>query len=125
MRYKNYRVFLIGTLSVFIALAVLLYNFYPTHSQYFPQCPVKSLLGFYCPGCGNTRALYALITGDLGNSVKQNILFVPTVCFVILLLIFPRLRRSRVVALAVLIIIVLYAILRNIPCYPFYLLAPH
>lgn len=35
-------------------------------------CPVKTLTGLYCPGCGMGRAFSALVQGDIGLSFRQN-----------------------------------------------------
>ncbi len=35
-------------------------------------CPVHSLTGFYCPGCGGTRAFLSLIHGHVIVSFIQN-----------------------------------------------------
>ena len=35
-------------------------------------CPVKRALHLYCPGCGGTRAVGALLRGDLLTSVRSN-----------------------------------------------------
>ena len=46
--------------------ALLLYSFDPSApNNYFPRCPSYWLLGVYCPGCGITRALHALLHGDV------------------------------------------------------------
>lgn len=34
----------------------------------FPPCPVHRLTGFFCPGCGATRALWALVRLDVWHS---------------------------------------------------------
>jgi hypothetical protein len=38
----------------------------------FPACPSYTYLHIYCPGCGNTRSVQHLLTGDLASSVKYN-----------------------------------------------------
>ena len=38
------------------------------------QCPIHALTGYYCPGCGGTRALSALGRGDVAAAVHQNAL---------------------------------------------------
>ena len=34
----------------------------------FPVCSMYHLTGYYCPGCGGTRAVRALFRGDLATS---------------------------------------------------------
>lgn len=45
----------------------------------FPPCVVDSLLGVYCPGCGGTRAMYALLHGQLLQSLWYHPLVLYTV----------------------------------------------
>ncbi|MDF2986142.1 MAG: hypothetical protein K0R50_1652 [Eubacterium sp.] len=38
----------------------------------FPACPSYTYLHFLCPGCGNTRSVQHLLTGDIAESVRYN-----------------------------------------------------
>ena len=38
--------------------------------RFLPPCPFHMLTGFYCPGCGGTRAVTALICGDIVRSFR-------------------------------------------------------
>ena len=38
-----------------------------------PSCPVNTLTGLYCPGCGMTRSVVALYAGDILLSLRSNI----------------------------------------------------
>lgn len=42
-------------------------------SGVLPSCPFHRLTGLYCPGCGNTRGVLALMDGDLLLSLRYNI----------------------------------------------------
>jgi Protein of unknown function (DUF2752) len=35
-------------------------------------CPIRAVLGIDCPGCGGTRALTALMRGDLRQAAREN-----------------------------------------------------
>lgn len=39
-----------------------------------PGCPFRLLTGLDCPGCGGTRALYALTQGQIATSMSSNLL---------------------------------------------------
>lgn len=108
-----------------MALAVLLYLYPADQYDFWPKCILNYYTGYYCPGCGNTRALSALLHGDLPGSLKKNILFIPTVAAVVLTLVYPKIAYNRVFTWSLVIIYILFFILRNLPYYPFTLLAPH
>ena len=40
-----------------------------TITAYLPPCMFHAMTGLYCPGCGGTRAGYALLRGDVGMSL--------------------------------------------------------
>lgn len=42
-----------------------------------PGCMFKSLFGIDCPGCGMTRAFFALIRGDFAESIVYNPALIP------------------------------------------------
>ena len=99
-------------------------------------CVFYELTGFYCAGCGATRALDALVHFRISDAVGYNIFFVivlPVVAYYglkqyvafvfgkdILPFPAPGLKTARIVF----VLIILFAVLRNIPTYPLTLLAP-
>lgn len=62
--------FYIGWALVFLACAlVLLYQLFPIpFSKLLLPCLVNSMFGIYCPGCGGTRAVWALMHGKFLTS---------------------------------------------------------
>ncbi len=106
-------------------LAFLLYLYPADKYTFWPKCIFNYYTGYYCPGCGNTRALSALLHGHLGESLKKNIILIPAIIVVLLLLAYPKLAFNRVFAWSISVVVILFFILRNIPYYPFSLLAPH
>jgi len=59
-----------------LAGAVILYKFPPEQYDFYPQCPVFRYLHVYCPGCGATRALAALLHGRIAEAFHYNALVV-------------------------------------------------
>ena len=38
-----------------------------------PACPFHALTGFYCPACGNTRSVLALLQGDVLSALRFSV----------------------------------------------------
>ena len=98
-----------------------------------PPCPVWWLTGLYCPGCGSTRALHGLMHFDLAAAWAMNPLLVLSLPFIALLSAYGAgVLPARLLPLARQIarplpwaaVLIGYAVLRNLPWYPFTLLAP-
>ena len=107
----------------------------PHGQAFYPPCPLYSLTGVYCPGCGATRAVHALATGHLATAVHDNILLVAAVPVVAVLwaLWLARAlgriesRRTPVPrrwVKALVVGVVAFGVLRNLPGAPFTWLAP-
>jgi hypothetical protein len=112
---------------LFVALLsglAVLFRFDPATSNYYPRCVLHAVTGLHCPGCGSLRATHELLHGHVGRALAFNPLFVFSLPVLGLL----ALRRKwcyRVwVPWVTLMGLVAYGILRNIPAWPFVLLAP-
>lgn len=130
---RNHRV--LAAVFLFGAAIILLRVFDPATSGVFPPCPLRYLTGLYCPGCGSLRAMHALLHGELGRAWAMNPLMIVTLPFVTYGLVSEallELRGSRLPEVmlpaswirAFCVVVVLYAVARNLPLYPFDLLAP-
>lgn len=109
--------------------------FNPVTVGFFPKCPLYQLTGINCPGCGLTRGFHALFHGDVFGALHYNALipiyaFVFGYLFVSLVLIAARGRGlswkifppSAMYGFFILALV--FAVLRNLPFYPFNLLVP-
>lgn len=123
-----------GVLTVGAGAFVVGY-FNPTTAGFFPVCPLYALTGIHCPGCGLTRGFHALLHGDVLTALHFNallpffavafgFLFVSMVLIVV---------RGRGLSWKIfppsamygfLILAAAFFVLRNLPFYPFTLLAP-
>jgi hypothetical protein len=61
-----------------LGVCAVVFFFNPVQSGFYPVCLFHRLTGWNCPGCGATRALYALLHGDFGAAFRDNALFVLT-----------------------------------------------
>jgi hypothetical protein len=112
-----------------------LYLFDPGTSDLYPPCPLLMLTDCYCPGCGSLRALHQLTRGHLIAALGLNPLMMLLLPFVAYFLVSRAIlavtgRPLRTIFFRPLFIWMLlgltlaYWLLRNIPTYPFSLLAP-
>lgn len=107
----------------------------PRPPGWLPQCPFHAITGLYCPGCGSTRALHALAHGELGAALGFNpllVLALPLLAAWALARVAKTLRGDATpvrqpphAATVALVVVVSFFLLRNLPWWPFVLLAPH
>jgi len=60
---------------VLLVTATLL-RFPPEQYGFYPRCPFHYFFGILCPGCGATRALAALLRGNLQEAFHLNAFFI-------------------------------------------------
>jgi hypothetical protein len=122
-------------ISVALIGAAAIAYFNPVTAGFFPTCPLYTTTGILCPGCGMTRGFHALFHGDIVSALHFNALL-PVFAFVFAYFLFSTtLIAARGyglsykifkpwMAYAFAILAIAFAVLRNIPGYPFNLLAP-
>ncbi|WP_373693847.1 MULTISPECIES: DUF2752 domain-containing protein [Aequorivita] len=115
---------------------IVYYTYDPSENGFFIPCPFHYLTGFHCPGCGSQRAIHLLFRGDIFGAFRFNPLMVLTIPILVYGLgitivnwIFGTSYRfllfySKVFIFGYFALAVIYWVLRNIPIYPFNLLAP-
>ena len=82
-------------------------------------CPIHALTGFYCPGCGGTRAVKAVLNGDLPLAVHDNALLMVSPVVIASGLFIEKYSQKRIWLYAflsiVLVVVVVFTLLRNQP----------
>jgi hypothetical protein len=104
--------------------------------SHFPSCAFHSATGLWCPGCGLTRGVHALLNGDVGAAFASNI-FTPIAIIAIVWLLIswtrlawgrpaPRLPHGaeRWLMFGGPAVVFAYGLLRNLPLAPMRSLAP-
>ncbi|NOR75511.1 MAG: DUF2752 domain-containing protein [Draconibacterium sp.] len=125
-----------GLLIIFMGLAVLFFVLNPAEHQIFPKCVFHSVTGYYCPGCGSQRAIHSLLHLNFAGVVGNNFLFLPAMLLFIYHYTFsflnkklnwklPNIFSLKSTPWIILGVIILFWILRNMPVYPFDILAPN
>ena len=115
---------MLAVAAVVVAGVVIYSTFDPSASRWFPRCPFLMLTGLKCPGCGTQRAIHALLHGDVLSALHFNALL-PVSIPLLLLYGYAELVRTRKprfynrvnsvsAILAVLIVVIVWWIVRNI-----------
>lgn len=117
-----------------IVLTITAYYFYFSSLGFLPnvQCILNKATGLYCPGCGGQRAFHALLHGQIITAVQNNLLIFLVLPLVGLKLleemiekkIFPPVFYARKIVLPIILFVILFFIIRNIPTEPFSYLIP-
>lgn len=125
-----------GGLALAAAAGYVAVNDPAAEGSRFVPCVFHTTTGLWCPGCGITRGTHQLLRGDLPAALGHN-LFTPLVVAAIVtawavwaLRSFGRSVRNPVERLpdmwarALLVGVIVYGVVRNIPVMPFAALAP-
>ncbi len=93
--------------------------------QHIPPCRLHLLTGLYCPACGSLRALHLLVNGQFMGAFRMNPLLIVSLPLIGFLAFFkPRGIYLQWVIWGGLTLLLAFSIARNIPVWPFELLAP-
>jgi len=100
------------------------------------RCMLNEWTGLHCPGCGMTRAAHATLGGRLGAAFAHNPVGMVLLPLGLTLLAYEalfwacdrrppwRLRVGGRGAMALVVLVIGFGVLRNLPWWPFTLLAP-
>jgi hypothetical protein len=107
----------------------VVFFFNPSTHGFYPVCLFHALTGLNCPGCGATRALYALLHGNFLLALKDNSLFILTLAAFLIWganFALRKLRNQRTVfnlppkiLWAFLVVAIVFTTLRNLPAFSF------
>ena len=114
---------LLGVAALGVGTVVFFFN--PSTHHFYPVCLFHALTGLNCPGCGMTRALYALLHGNVMLALKYNALFVVSLVAVAAWGAKSAVRKMRnqpvplkipsKILWLLLILAILFAVVRNLP----------
>jgi hypothetical protein len=82
-------------------------------------CPIHAATGFYCPGCGGTRAVKAVLRGDLPLAFHDNALLMSSPVVIACAVLIEKYSQKRIWLYAflsiVLVAVVIFTVIRNQP----------
>lgn len=119
-----------------VFIAIILFLFDPLKYHFYPPCIFHTITGLYCAGCGSLRGLHQLLTGHIVKAMGFN----PLLFFVVVIMAYSFMsgiirrftgRTMPLNSIPVLWIwiffgsVLFFWFIRNLPFYPFSLLAPY
>ena len=98
----------------------------PVTSVFTPKCMFKYLTGYDCPACGIQRSLHALLNGDAVTALRYNYFLLISIPYFLAVAITTFCKADLIVkmgysvqhpkvARAILVLIIIWWIVRNIP----------
>ena len=132
------RATLVGAASLVLAFAAWQLSLHgPSGLPWMPGCLFHSATGLHCPGCGMTRATHAALHGHFGQAFRFNpvgVILLPVALVGVGIELagwvrgrpLPfRLNPGATGAWIIAGVVIAFWILRNLPWWPFTLLAPN
>ncbi len=109
-------------------MAVIILGYYFLNQVYHIgiPCPIHYFTGFYCPGCGLTRMIFALINLDFYQAFRYNpLVFTLLIIFLFIkgieILFHKKIKLNNFTTYTLLIIVICYGIIRNLPMFSYLL----
>jgi hypothetical protein len=114
---------------IFVVIILVVVGYYfllnPYEQEYFfISCPFYQISGYQCPGCGSQRAFHELLHLRIFEAIKQNVLFVLAIPYVLLIFYtsfhqekYRKLRQilmGNKTLLILLVVAILFGVLRNL-----------
>ena len=119
---RSYKILIIFMAVLVLGTVYLIFD--PAETFWMPKCPIHTLTGLDCPGCGSQRAFHSLLHGDLAGAARANallLLFIPLIAVMGVGEInrkrWPRFYRFMVsppMVYGLLAVMVIWTIVRNI-----------
>ena len=136
--FRNRCLLVLLVFGVTVAGGVYLYHHSPTEGVgKYPLCVFRQVANIDCAGCGLTRASHELVHLRIASAISYNPLVVLALPFIFYWVGTelgawvwreryrgPRVRISQRGAFWMLIVVLLYTVLRNIPVWPLTMLSP-
>ena len=118
------------TITIIFLILLISYLYLVNKLNIYINCPIKEITGLYCPGCGITRMLQAILQLNFYQAFRYNPLLFISLPFFIFFTIEGIITKKdplynkipNKILITIIIIFIIYGILRNLPLFDF--LAP-
>lgn len=118
------------TITIIFLILLNSYLYLGNKLNVYINCPIKEITGLYCPGCGITRMLQAILQLNFYQAFRYNPLLFISLPFFIFFTVEGIITKKdplynkipNKILITIIIIFIIYGILRNLPLFDF--LAP-
>lgn len=118
------------TITIIFLILLISYLYLGNKLNIYINCPIKEITGLYCPGCGITRMLQAILQLNFYQAFRYNPLLFISLPFFIFFTVEGIITKKdplynkipNKILITIIIIFIIYGILRNLPLFDF--LAP-
>jgi len=118
------------TITIIFLILLISYLYLGNKLNVYINCPIKEITGLYCPGCGITRMLQAILQLNFYQAFRYNPLLFISLPFFIFFTVEGIITKKdplynkipNKILITIIIIFIIYGILRNLPLFDF--LAP-
>lgn len=118
------------TITIIFLILLISYLYLGNKLNIYINCPIKEITGLYCPGCGITRMLQAILQLNFYQAFRYNPLLFISLPFFIFFTIEGIITKKdplynkipNKILITIIIIFIIYGMLRNLPLFDF--LAP-
>ena len=118
------------TITIIFLILLISYLYLGNKLNIYINCPIKEITGLYCPGCGITRMLQAILQLNFYQAFRHNPLLFISLPFFIFFTVEGIITKKdplynkipNKILITIIIIFIIYGILRNLPLFDF--LAP-
>ncbi len=122
----NKKIYKVISKVVILIIVILAYYFLSQKYHIGIPCPIHYFTGLYCPGCGITRMIFSLINFDFYQAFRFNpLVFILLIGFFIWKLLEILFQKKIVlnnkITYTLLIIVITFGIMRNIPLFSYLL----
>ncbi len=135
MKHRDQLLLIVSIPIVFLTLGIFYFYFNPNTFAYTPKCYFHSFTGLHCPGCGSQRALHEILHGNIWTGFKHNFLILLAILIIgykfyiyyvntIKKQAKKNLLQHNAAPWLILVIVLGFWVLRNLPLGAFQILAP-
>lgn len=128
---KKQRIKKVIITSILISIIILIFLYLNKHYGFYIPCVFRKTTGLYCPGCGATRCILALLKGNIKASFSYNPIFfimLPFLSIGIIYKIYLYIENKKdnlinkipnYIWITIIVILIIFGILRNIEGFEF------